>query len=65
MRRLRFGVRLARMSEHSSDKLAGELRALADAGIGEGDFDDDHGVPADLVELHEVLEWQAATGDDA
>lgn len=37
-----------------------KLRELAEAGVGEGDFGDDHGVPADLVELHEILEWQAA-----
>lgn len=41
-----------------------ELDALARAGVGEGDFDgDDHGVPVDLVELYEVLEWQGATGE--
>lgn len=32
------------------------------------DVGDEEGVPADLVELHEILEWQAAvdaeTGDD-
>lgn len=40
------------------------LDALAAAGVGEGDFDgDQHGVPADLVELYEVLEWQRATGE--
>lgn len=43
---------------------AAALDELARAGIGEGDFDgDDHGVPADLVELHEILEWQRATGE--
>lgn len=47
----------------SSDDAAA-LDALAAAGIGEGDFDgDEHGVPADLVELYEVLEWQRATGE--
>lgn len=35
------------------------LDALAEAGWGEGDGDDPH-VPPDLLELHEVLEWQAA-----
>lgn len=49
--------------EHLPDSEPDDLRALAAAGIGEGDFDDDHSVPADLVELHEILEWQAATGD--
>lgn len=40
------------------------LDELAAAGIGEGDFDgDQHGVPTDLVELYEVLEWQRATGE--
>lgn len=39
------------------------LKKLAEAGIGEGDFDDDHSVPADLVELHEILEWEAAVDD--
>jgi hypothetical protein len=40
------------------------LDALAAAGIGEGDFDgDEHGVPADLVELYEVLEWQRAVAE--
>lgn len=28
------------------------------------DLDDDHDVPADLVELHEILEWQAAIEQD-
>ncbi len=41
-----------------ADKQA--LDALAAAGVGEGDFDGDHAVPAELVELHEILEWQAA-----
>ena len=36
------------------------LDELAAAGIGEGDFDGDHVVPPHLVELYEVLEWQAA-----
>lgn len=35
------------------------LDALAAAGWGEGDGAD-HGVPADLVELHQLREWQAA-----
>lgn len=36
------------------------LRELADSGIGEGDFGEDHAVPANLLELYEVLEWQEA-----
>jgi hypothetical protein len=28
------------------------------------DAGDEDGVPAELVELHEVLEWQAAVADD-
>ncbi len=36
------------------------LDELAAAGIGEGDFGHDHAVPADLLELYEVREWQAA-----
>ena len=38
---------------------AEEWQALAAAGWGEGDGQDHH-VPPDLLELHEVLEWQAA-----
>lgn len=33
----------------------------------EPDWEDeglDHEVPADLVELHEILEWEAAAGGD-
>jgi hypothetical protein len=41
---------------------ADALDALADAGIGEGDFGEDHATPADLLELHEVLEWETAVG---
>jgi hypothetical protein len=37
-----------------------ELAELAAAGIGEGDFGESPEVPVDLVELSEVLEWQAA-----
>lgn len=38
-----------------------ELVELERAGVGEGDFDgDDHGVPADLVDLYGVLEWENA-----
>jgi hypothetical protein len=37
-----------------------DLEELKAAGVGEGDFDDDHSTPAELLELHEVLEWQAA-----
>lgn len=37
------------------------LDAFAVEGIGEGDFGESHEVPADLIELGEVLEWQAAT----
>lgn len=38
------------------------LDALAAAGVHEGELDpaDAHDVPADLVELYEVMEWQAA-----
>lgn len=36
------------------------LDALAAAGWGEGDDGADHHVPADLLELFEVLEWQTA-----
>lgn len=32
------------------------LAELEAAGIGEGDFDGDHHVPADLLELHEAIE---------
>jgi hypothetical protein len=39
---------------------AAALEELAAAGIGEGDFDGDHAVPADLVVLYEVLEWENA-----
>jgi hypothetical protein len=47
--------------DHITDADTPALDALAAAGIGEGDFDGhDHGVPADLVELHEVIEWQRA-----
>lgn len=35
------------------------LDQLAAAGIGEGDFTDDHGVPAEMVELHEAIEQAA------
>jgi len=30
----------------------------------EGDDGADHSVPADLLELHEVLEWEKAVADD-
>jgi hypothetical protein len=43
---------------------ASEIEALAAVGIGEGDFDDNHGVPPDLLELHEALEWQRAVAED-
>jgi hypothetical protein len=36
------------------------LQELAEAGIGEGDFGESHVVPADLLELHEVLEYEEA-----
>ena len=37
------------------------LDELTHAGVGEGDFDGDvHGVPPELVELYEVLEWENA-----
>ena len=40
------------------------LDTLAEAGIEEGDFNgDEHGVPSDLVELYEVLEWDNAVAD--
>ena len=29
----------------------------------EGDYEDHGSVPADLLELHEVLEWEAAARD--
>ena len=45
-----------------TDADAPALDELAAAGIGEGDFDDDHGVPADLVELSEIQEWLDAGG---
>jgi len=32
------------------------LRELADAGIGEGDFDDDHSTPSDFLYAYECLE---------
>lgn len=38
------------------------LEVLAAEGIGEGDFGESHHVPADLLTLHEVLEWEAAVG---
>jgi hypothetical protein len=41
-----------------------ELSELAAAGIGEGDFGESPEVPVDLVELSEVLEWQAAVDAD-
>jgi hypothetical protein len=37
-----------------------ELEELAAAGIGEGNFGERPEVPVDLVELSEILEWQAA-----
>ena len=37
-----------------------DIAELAELGIGEGDFDGDHSVPPDLMELYEVLEWQRA-----
>jgi hypothetical protein len=46
-----------------SDEDRPALDALAAAGIGEGDFDGDHEVPADLIELYEVLEWENAVAD--
>jgi hypothetical protein len=42
---------------------AAALEELAAAGIGEGDFDGDHAVPAELVVLYEVLEWENAVAD--
>lgn len=49
--------------EGTSSTDAPALDELAAAGIGEGDFNgDEHGVPTDLVELHEVLEWQQTIG---
>lgn len=37
------------------------LEELAAEGIGEGDFDGhNHAVPRELLELYEVLEWEAA-----
>ena len=36
------------------------LNELHWAGWGEGDSGESHEVPADLLELHEVLEWEAA-----
>lgn len=42
-----------------------QLEELAAAGIGEGDFDDDHSVPAELLELHEVLEFEAGVTSPA
>lgn len=49
--------------DHITADDATALDALAAAGVGEGDFGEDHHVPPDLLELHEVLEWEAATGD--
>jgi hypothetical protein len=43
---------------------AREIEALAAVGIGEGDFDDNHSVPPDLLGLHEALEWQRAVAED-
>lgn len=31
----------------------------------EGDDGESHHVPADLLELHEVLEWEKAVSDDS
>jgi len=39
------------------------LDELADAGVSEGDFGGYHDVPAGLLELYEVLEWQRAIGE--
>jgi hypothetical protein len=47
---------LSFLEGHDPDGLA----ELATAGIGEGDFDDDHSVPADVLELHEIFEWENA-----
>jgi hypothetical protein len=43
---------------------AAALGELAAAGVGEGDFGESHDVPADLVELHEVIEYESAAEDD-
>ncbi len=52
--------------QHVTAADAPALDELAAAGIGEGDFDGhDHGVPAELVELHEVLGWQRAVESEA
>ena len=40
------------------------LRSLQRQGIGEGDFGESHEVPADLIELSEVLEWEAEIKGD-
>lgn len=43
------------------DQYKADLEALADEGIGEGDFDEEgHHVPADLLELHEAIEAKEA-----
>ncbi len=42
----------------------GELDELAAAGIGEGDFDDDHFVPPELTQLFIDLEAQGKTPAD-
>lgn len=52
--------------EGTSEADTEALRALAAAGVGEGDFEgDEAGVPADLVQLYEVLEWENAVADRA
>jgi hypothetical protein len=37
-----------------------ELQQLEAEGIGEGDFDGDHEVPAEAIEAHEALEFAYA-----
>lgn len=53
---------LAARGAGGDETATGNARALdelAAAGWGEGDTDDHH-VPPGLVELHEILDWQAA-----
>lgn len=52
--------------EWPDDVTSGDAPALDDlaaAGIGEGDFGENHHVPAELIELGEAIEYVAAVGD--
>lgn len=50
--------------DHITEADAPALADLAAAGVGEGDFDDDHTVPPELTELWIDLHGQGKTPDD-